>query len=101
MISDHDERLRALVRLVAEGPGALDARVRTRASRLAPLPEPLDAFARKLALGEAVTGADVERLRLAGYSQDQVFELAVCVAVGVAQARLAAGLRALDEAEPW
>jgi alkylhydroperoxidase family enzyme len=40
---------------------------------------------------------DVARLRDAGYSDDAIFELTLAAALGAAQARLDAGLRALGE----
>ena len=44
----------------------------------------------------AVTDADVERLRAAGHSEDEIFEVTVAAAVGAALGSLDAGLRALD-----
>jgi alkylhydroperoxidase family enzyme len=44
-----------------------------------------------------VTDSDLEALR-GRYTEDQLFEIVVAAAYGAAQERLAAGLRALDEA---
>jgi alkylhydroperoxidase family enzyme len=44
-----------------------------------------------------VTDRDVDDLR-AHYSEDQLFEIIVSAAFGAAETRLAAGLRALDQA---
>jgi alkylhydroperoxidase family enzyme len=42
-----------------------------------------------------VTDDDVQALRSAGYSEDQIFEMTVAAAYGAAAARLASGLRAM------
>lgn len=45
-----------------------------------------------------VTGDDVAAAKAAGVSEDEIFELAVCAALGQATRQLAAGLAALDAA---
>jgi alkylhydroperoxidase family enzyme len=58
---------------------------------LAPLVEKIRSRA------HTVTDSDIELLR-AHYSDDQLFELIVAATVGAASERLAAALRALEEA---
>jgi hypothetical protein len=98
---DVDVTLRRLVARLKAGPGALDAETRRRALGLERLPDPLQVFAGKLAGSDAVSPEDVVRLREAGLSQDQVIELTACIALGVAQGRLRAGLAALEETAAW
>jgi alkylhydroperoxidase family enzyme len=98
---DPEFALRRIVKAAAEGPGALDADTRRRALGLEELPEPLGVYVQKLATGVVVTGEDVGNLREAGYSQDAVIELTVCTALGIAHARLKAGLAALEEVPAW
>lgn len=45
-----------------------------------------------------VTGGDVAAAKAAGVSEDEVFELAVCAALGQATRQLNAAVAALDEA---
>jgi hypothetical protein len=45
-----------------------------------------------------VTGPDVEAARVAGVSEDEIFELTVCAALGQATRQLDAALAALDAA---
>jgi alkylhydroperoxidase family enzyme len=44
-----------------------------------------------------VVDADIEALKAAGYSEDEIFEVTVAVAVGAALERLERGLRALGQ----
>jgi alkylhydroperoxidase family enzyme len=62
-------------------------------------PEPLLAFADKIA-GQpwTVTDEDFLRLRAAGYSEDQIFEVVLAAALGAGLQRFDAGLRALKNA---
>jgi hypothetical protein len=46
-----------------------------------------------------VRDEDVEALRRAGCSEDQIYEMTVCAALGAAGERLRAALRALEEDE--
>ncbi|MGQ0534473.1 MAG: hypothetical protein ACT4PT_00165 [Methanobacteriota archaeon] len=48
--------------------------------------------------GPTPTAEDVERALGAGYSDTEVLELALAATIGAATGRLAAGLRALDDA---
>jgi hypothetical protein len=87
------ERLRAAV---LTSPGALDAELRAAAFQGGILPEPLRTYAAKVAArAYQATDADVDALRAAGYSEDQIFEATVCVAVGVGLRQLERGLSAM------
>jgi hypothetical protein len=45
-----------------------------------------------------VADNDIERLCVAGYSEDQIFEVTIAAALGAGDARLRVGLAALNEA---
>jgi alkylhydroperoxidase family enzyme len=60
------------------------------------VPPAAAAYVEKVRRGAyTVTGADVEELKAAGLSEDEIFELTVSTAVGVGLARLQSGLQAL------
>jgi alkylhydroperoxidase family enzyme len=70
--------------------------VRRAAARGEPVPQELEAWVAKVRdRAYATTDADVEALRLAGYSEDEIFEATVAVAVGTGLVRFEAGMRAL------
>jgi hypothetical protein len=71
--------------------------LRQAVTRGAPPPE-LAALVEKIRRhAYEVTDSDLDALR-GRYTEDQLFEIVVAAAFGAAQERLAAGLRALDEA---
>lgn len=62
------------------------------------LPPPLDTFVEKVArFAYKVTDEDFEALKRAGYSEDAIFEITVCAAVGAGAARFERALQALRE----
>lgn len=62
-------------------------------------PEQLGEYLDKVARwAYKVLDEEVEDLRKAGYSDDQIFELTICSALGAGAARFESGLRALEEA---
>lgn len=94
----HDARQRVIARALA-GPGVASPEARRAAfdnhgvdPRVAPL---LEAVATR---AWEVTDADVASPIAAGLSEDEVFELVVCAALGKAQRQLDAALAALDDA---
>ena len=99
MDSRHRPHVEALVANVLEGPGQLEAAKRRAAFEQGELPEPLASLVAKIHRHAwKVTDEDVAAARAAGWSQDQLFELFVCAAVGAAHDRLEAGLAALERA---
>lgn len=84
---------------ILRGAGLLD--VATRASLAAgrTVPESLAVYANTVARhAYRVTDDDLVALLAAGYSEDQLFEATLSVALGAAQMRLQAGLAALHAA---
>jgi hypothetical protein len=100
------ERMRASV---LEGPGETDPSLRqavaARASELwlsgrsaVAIPDPLAGYVDRVALSSyKVVDEDVEDLRAAGYSEDEIFELTIAAAVGCGLSAVATGLAAGSE----
>lgn len=87
---------------VLHSPGALDPSIRQALARGtgtgtgSGIPAALAPYAEKVAQhAYTITDEEVQALLAAGYSQDQLFEATVSVALGAALARVAAGLSAL------
>jgi alkylhydroperoxidase family enzyme len=90
---------RALVDSVLHGEGRASAEQRARAFSNDGLTPPLDALIDKVADRPAqVTDADLAAARASGCTEDQIFELVVCAAVGQSTRLYEAGLAALAEA---
>jgi alkylhydroperoxidase family enzyme len=74
----------------------LIARLRDAAQPGRPVPSEFDAYLEKVRLhAYKVTDRDVEDLKAAGFSEDEIFEHTVSAAVAVGLERLEAGLGAL------
>ncbi|PXX61026.1 hypothetical protein DFR70_109217 [Nocardia tenerifensis] len=94
----------ALVDSVLRGKGRASADLRARAFHNTDVPPPLHGLIDKVATrANRVTDADFAAARQAGISDDQLFELVVCAAVGhsarLYDAGLAALAAAIEEAE--
>lgn len=88
-----------LVNRILNGPGRAPAEQRAGAFANANLPEALRPLVDKVATKPAqVTDADFAAAMEAGFTDDQLFELVVCAAVGQATRQYEAGLAALTEA---
>jgi hypothetical protein len=84
---------------VLNGKGKAPAELRARAFRNEGLPPPLDRLVGKVAESPAeVTDADLAEALASGRTEDQVFELVVCAAVGKSDRLYEAGLAALSQA---
>jgi alkylhydroperoxidase family enzyme len=104
---DRQAGFEGLVTTVLDGPGTLAPQLRRAAfdggsglavtdARLPPeLCDYVDTVARH---AYRLTDADVEGLRRAGWSDDELFELTVAAAMGAGARRLLAGLAALEGA---
>ena len=72
------------------------AALREAAQPERPVPEAMRAYVEKVRLrAYTVTDADVDELKRAGFTEDEIFEHTVSAAVGAGLERLDAGLRAL------
>jgi hypothetical protein len=90
---------RALVDRVLTGAGRASEEQRARAFSNEGLAPPLDALIGNVATRPAqVTDADFAAAKAAGFSEDQLFELVICAAVGQSTRLYEAGLAALAEA---
>lgn len=89
----------ALKDRILNGEGMASPDQRARAFNNAGISPPLDALLGKVATRPAqVTDADFAAAKAAGFSEDQLFELVVCAAVGQSARLYEAGLAALAEA---
>jgi len=90
---------RAMVDRVVNGEGQASAQQRAHAFRNEDLPPPLDTLIDKTATSPGqVTEADFSAAKAAGSSEDQLFELVICAAVGRSARLYEAGQTALTEA---
>ncbi len=90
---------RVLVDRILQGPGEAPADQRASAFDSANLPEAVRPLLEKVATRSAqVTDADLAAAMQAGFTDDQLFELVICAAVGEATRQYEAGLAALAEA---
>jgi alkylhydroperoxidase family enzyme len=72
-------------------------RLRQAAGSGASLPEPWTAYVAKVRdASYRITDDDITALRAAGCSEEQIFEMTVAAATGLALQRLEMGLRAMD-----
>jgi hypothetical protein len=89
----------ALQKRLVEGSGTASPEQRRASFERAPMGEPLDALITKIAdHAHRVTDDDIEAARAAGHSEDQIFELAVCAAVGHSMRQYDCAMNALDAA---
>ena len=101
MRDEHKKRAahRALVDRVLNGEGRSPQEQRARAFSNSGIGPPLDALIGKVVTTPTqVTDADFAAAEGAGFSEDQLFELVICAAVGQSDRLYEAGLAALDEA---
>lgn len=90
---------RALKGRILTGEGRASPEQRARAFNNVGLSQPLDGLLGKVATRPTrVTEADFAAARAAGFSEDQLFELVICAAVGQSARLYDAGLAALAEA---
>lgn len=89
----------ALVRRVLEGQGVASREASRAAFEHRGVPEAVRPLVDKVVRHAwKVTDADVNSARAAGVSEDEIFELTICAAIGQATRQIEAGLAALDRA---
>ena len=102
LLEPHDlyaQRWRLLEDAILRSSGTLDPGVREALTAGREIPEPLALYVDNVTRhAYRVTDDDVWALLAAGYSQDQLFEATLSVALGAAQMRLRVGLEALRTA---
>jgi alkylhydroperoxidase family enzyme len=101
MPGSYDKRAaqREIVGHILEAQGKTSPALRRAAFDNKGLEAPLDAFINKLATQPArVTDEDVGAARAFGLSEDQIFELVICAAVGQSSRQYESALKALDQA---
>ncbi len=99
--SDITKTREALVERILHGDGMAPPAQRRAAFDNAALPEPLRTLIDKVVKhAYKVTDADVTAVRTSGTTEDQIFELVVCAAVGEASRQYDMALAALDAATP-
>src|SRR5579884_3327181 len=90
---------RALVTRVLQGDGRATQADRRAAFENAGLPEPLGTLIDKVAVQPTrITDEDVAAVKASGLSEDQIFELVICAALGQATRQYETALAALAEA---
>ena len=90
---------RALQDRILNGEGRASLEQRARAFSNAGLSPPLDGLLGKVATRPTqVTDADFAAARAAGFSEDELFDLVICAAVGQSSRLYDAGLAALADA---
>ncbi len=98
-MSDIRQARKALVRRILEGAGKTSSSERRAAFNNSGLAEPLGALVDKVARhAHRVTDEDINAARVSGLSEDQVFEIVVCAAIGQATRQYDAALAALEAA---
>jgi hypothetical protein len=92
----HAEVLQRLHDAVLTEPGSLEPATRLGLATGRAIPADLIAYAEKVARhAYRISDEDIERLRTAGYSDDEIFEVTVAVALGVGLFQRDRGLTAL------
>ena len=87
---------RELVARVLEGDGKAAPELRHAAFENAGFGEPVQTLIEKVAeRSYQVTDGDIAAVRAAGFSEDEIFEIVVCAAVGQASRQYASALAAL------
>lgn len=94
-----EDRLHDLRDRVVDGPGELSPLVRRAAASGSDVPAAAQAYTEKVRRhAYKVVDRDVEELKSAGWSEDEIFELTVAIALGAGLSRLEHAFRVLQEA---
>jgi len=99
VLDPHQAVVERLLETVLKGPGKLDPRIRQAAAAGTGLPTELAAYVQKVQKSSyKVIDRDIEALKAAGYSEDQILELTLSAALGEGIGLLRAGLKAIQHA---
>lgn len=100
MPNRYESLIAACVRAATVGAASLSADIRRTLFAKLEGPSALAAFARKISdNAPSVRQSDIDALRAAGHSEDEIFEAGVIASMHAAQKRLDAGLAALGGAK--
>ena len=98
-MSDITRARKALVARILEGDGRASHAQRRAAFNNAGLPEPLTGLIDKVTKrAYTVTDEDIAAAKASGFSEDQIFEIVVCAALGQATRNYETALAALGAA---
>ena len=98
-MSDIRQARKALARRILEGAGKVSPSERRAAFQNSGLAKPLAALVDKVARhAYRVTDEDIPAAKLSGLTEDQVFEIVVCAAIGQATRQYDTALAALEAA---
>lgn len=98
-MSDIRQPRKALLARILEGAGKASSSERRAAFNNSGLAEPLSALVDKVARHPyRVTDEDINAVKASGLSEDQIFEIVVCAAIGQATRQYDAALAALGAA---
>jgi hypothetical protein len=98
-MSDVRQAQRALVRRILEGDGKASPSERRAAFNNRGVAEPVGTLVEKVAKhAYLVTDEDIAAAKVSGLSEDQVFEIVVCAAIGQATRQYETALAALKAA---
>jgi alkylhydroperoxidase family enzyme len=96
---DKQALVRAIEQRILTGPGMAPPELRVKAFEASDLPEPVATLLDKVSKRSfQVTNGDFAAALAAGFSEDQLFELVICAAVGESNRMYQAGLVALARA---
>jgi len=91
--------VRSIEQRILRGPGTAPPELRAKAFADSDVPEPLARLLDNVARRSfQVTDADFAAAVAAGFTEDQLFELVICAAVGESSRLYGAGMAALAEA---
>lgn len=98
-MADIKQARKAVIERILEGDGRAPQAQRRAAFDNTGLPEPLRTLVDKAARrAHGVTDGDVSAARAAGSTEDQIFEIVVCAAIGQANRQYDSGCAALEAA---
>jgi len=98
-MSDITKAREALVARILEGNGTASQTQRRTAFNNTGFPEPVQTLVEKVCKGaNTITDEDFAAVRASGLSEDQIFEITVCAAIGQAARQYEAAFAALDAA---
>jgi alkylhydroperoxidase family enzyme len=98
-MGDIKQARRAVIARIVEGDGRASEAQRRAAFGNAGLPDPLRTLVDKVATHpHRVTDGDVDAARAAGLTEDHIFEIVVCAAVGQANRQYDSAFAALEAA---